>query len=194
MVTYPRWEPATGRKGSRVLRNRLAVVDEHELFRRGVLAVVREDPWLEVVHESHDGPVPEAADVIIASPRGFRDLRPSRPVVVCWGPSDPPLTAPSGWPMAIVERDTVRSDELLGAVRALAAGLRLDGSGSSDALDPRRRHILQLLSEGADTRGISESLYYSERTVKGLIRDIEEQLSARNRVEAVAKGIRLGLI
>jgi DNA-binding CsgD family transcriptional regulator len=37
-------------------------------------------------------------------------------------------------------------------------------------------------------------LCYSERTVKGLIRDIEDRLSARNRVEAVVKGIRLGLI
>jgi DNA-binding CsgD family transcriptional regulator len=45
-----------------------------------------------------------------------------------------------------------------------------------------------------DTRGISASMFYSERTVKGLIRNIEEQLNARNRAEAVAKAIRLGLI
>lgn len=186
--------------GDSVHTKQLAVVDEHEVFRRGVIAILEEDPCLKIIHASADGAPPPASDVVVASPFAFREIEPTYPVVVCWGPSDPPLPPPNGRRVAIVERDLVRSDELVGAVRALAAGLcveRGDGNGElggASGLDRRRRHILKLLSEGADTRGISASLYYSERTVKGLIHDIEEQLSARNRAEAVAKGIRLGLI
>ncbi len=179
-------------------QNRLAVVDEHEVFRRGVVSVLAGDPGGRVIHESADGPVPPSSDVVVASPRAFATIDPAHPVIVCWGPSDPPLAPPNGRPVVIVERDAVRSDELVGAVRALAAGLRLERAPTHHVcagdLDPRRRHILQMLASGADTRRISESMYYSERTVKGLIRDIEEKLSARNRAEAVAKGIRLGLI
>ena len=176
--------------------HRLAVIDEHEVFRRGVLNVLHEDPAIVIIHESDSGGAPADADVIIASPGAFQGMEPGCPVIVCWGPSDPPLTGQLDRALVLVERDTVRCEELLAAVRALAVGLRLENGngGDSDALDLRHRHILQLLAEGADTRGIAESLYYSERTVKGMIRQIEEHLCARNRAQAVAKSIRLGLI
>lgn len=176
--------------------HRLAVVDEHQVFRRGVIDVLQEDSTIEVVHDSDNGRVPEA-DIVIASPVAFQRVQPDCPVMVCWGPSDPPLDGERDHPFALVERDTVRCADLLATVRALAAGLRLqrfNGDGRCDALDARDRHILQMLAEGADTRGIAESLFYSERSVKGMIRDIEERLCARNRAQAVAKGIRLGLI
>lgn len=176
--------------------HQLAVVDEHEVFRRGIVGVLLEDPSIEVIHESGHGPVPTAAEVVIASPGAYRKLESTSPVIVCWGPSDPPIAHQARHSLALVERDTVRCDELLAAVRALAAGLRLEhgNGGVRHTLDPRHRHILQLLSEGADTRGIAESLFYSERSVKGMIRQIEEHLCARNRAQAVAKSIRLGLI
>jgi DNA-binding NarL/FixJ family response regulator len=176
----------------------LAVVDEHEIFRRGVLATLKQDPSLEIVHVGSQGPPPDRADVVIASPTTARDVGTGVPLVVCWGAADPPLWLDDRAPVAMLERDRVRSDELLAAVRALSAGLRVtcNGSGtmSADALDGRSIHILRLLSEGFDTRGISHALHYSERTVKGLIRNIEERIGARNRPEAVARAIRLGLI
>jgi DNA-binding CsgD family transcriptional regulator len=181
-----------------VHKTQLAVVDEHEMFRRGAVSVLAEDPCVEIIHESAGGSPSAAADVVVASPLAFREVNPADPVVVCWGSSDRPLTPPDGRRIAIMDRDRLGSEELGAAVRALAAGLCLDHAGNGhsvpNALDRRRRHILQLLSEGVDTRGISTALFYSERTVKGLIRDIEERLGARNRAEAVAKGIRLGLI
>jgi len=180
-----------------VRTHRLAVIDEHELFRRGVLDLLDEDPTIEIIHESDCGEPPNEADVVIASPEAFQHVESECPVIVCWGPSDPPLSTRHDQRLVLVERDHVRCDELLAAVRALAAGLRLEhtnGGERGDELDLRHRHILQLLSEGADTRGIAQSLYYSERSVKGMIRQIEEHLCARNRAQAVAKSIRLGLI
>ena len=199
-AAQPRLQVTThcrARKGH-VHKKQLAIVDEHEVFRRGVVSVLAEDPCVQIIHESAHGAPPPSSDVVVASPLAFGDIDPSHPVVVCWGSSDRPLAPPNGRRVAIMERDRLRSDELVAAVRALAAGLCLERAGNGQPvpgeLDLRRRHILQLLSQGADTRGISASLFYSERTVKGLIRDIEQQLSARNRAEAVAKGIRLGLI
>jgi DNA-binding NarL/FixJ family response regulator len=184
-------------RGGRAYTKRVAVVDEHDVFRRGVVAILDEDPFLRVVHESAEGPIPEA-DVIVASPRAAGSLQSTLPVLICWGPYDPPFTRPPDCAMAVIERDRLHADELLAVVRALAAGLRVErrhnNHGSADELDSRHRRILQMLAEGADTRCISESLHYSQRTVKGLVRDIEEHLSANNRAEAVAKGIRLGVI
>lgn len=182
--------------GGSVRTHQLAVVDEHEVFRRGIIGVLQQDPAIEIIHESDSGQVPTATDVVIASPGAFQGLEAGCPAIVCWGPSDPPVNK-RGECVTLVERDRVRCEELLAAVRALAAGLRLergDGGLHRAALDPRHRHILHLLSEGADTRGIAESLFYSERSVKGMIRQIEEHLCARNRAQAVAKSIRLGLI
>lgn len=178
-------------------QKRLAVVDEHEMFRRGVVSVLAEDPGIEIIHESANGAAAPMSDVVVTSPRAFGALDPAHPAIVCWGPSDPPLAPPNGRRVVVMERDVLRSDELVGAVRALAAGLRLEGVGNDHRhcdLDQRCRHILQMLSEGADTRSVAASIFYSERTVKGLIRNIEERLSARNRAEAVARAIRLGLI
>jgi DNA-binding NarL/FixJ family response regulator len=61
-------------------------------------------------------------------------------------------------------------------------------------LDDRRLSILRLLAEGADTREISQHLHYSQRTIKGLISSIENELDSRNRTHAVATAIRHGLI
>ena len=58
-------------------------------------------------------------------------------------------------------------------------------------------HVVTLVQgEGqhTPTPSLSRALHYSERTIKSLIHDIAELLGARTRAEAVAKGIRLGLI
>lgn len=174
-----------------------AVIDEHDIFRRGVVAVLREDRWIDVVYAAAEGSPCGDVDVAVVSPAIARKIEVDCPVLVCWGPCDPPLIN-SHRAAAVVERDNLTAENLLGFVWALSTGLRMghntNGSRTDEGFDERGRHILQLLSEGADTRGISESLFYSERTIKGLIRDIEEQLSATNRAEAVAKAIRLGLI
>lgn len=173
---------------------KVAVIDEHEVFRWGIAAILREDPWLDVVYAAADG-APGDVDVIVASPTVMRSLQVNCPVLVCWSPSDPPLSSVTT-AAAVLERDDISAEDLIGTVWALSTGLRVENNGvkAHNAIDTRCRHILRLLSEGADTRGISVSLCYSERTVKGLIRGIEEQLGATNRAEAVAKAIRLGLI
>jgi DNA-binding NarL/FixJ family response regulator len=183
-------------KGGSVRTKRVSVIDEHDVFRYGVVAILQEDPWLDVVHIAAEGAPDVPTDVIVASSVAARNITVHCPMLVWWEPSDPPFghTSPVA---AVVERSDLSAPDLLGHVWALSTGLRLQSTGNCCGpaeIDKRCRHILRLLSEGADTRGISQSLCYSERTVKGLIRDIEERLSATNRAEAVAKAIRQGLI
>lgn len=175
---------------------RVAVVDEHEIFRRGVVTCLAEDPTIVVVADVPAGPLTEEADVVVVSPAATGDL-PELPLVVCGDHEGTRLDVPADLVMAVLPRSTLTPDRLIGAVRAAAAGLRIGGNrGDGDAgrLDPRRLEVLRLLAEGADTLQISRELSYSERTIKSLIQDVERELGARSRAQAVARGIREGLI
>jgi len=179
---------------------RVAVVDEEEIFRRGVVACLADDPLVVVVLAQAHGPLPETVDVAVVSAAALAEERFHCPVVLCrdYFGELPPANA--GRVAAVLPRERLVCEQLLAAVRAAAAGLRVNanddfGSGIEHVhLDPRRREVLRLLAEGADTAAISETLSYSVRTIKSLIYDIERELSATNRAQAVAEAIRQGII
>jgi DNA-binding NarL/FixJ family response regulator len=169
---------------------RVLVVDENEIFRRGVVACLREDDTMEVVEDSKGGQV----DVAVVSARAAQELERECPLVIC---ANVPLPAPCEGKhvLAALPRSTLTHDQLLAAVRGAAAGLVVSRHGVwQPDLDERRLGILRLLAEGADTREISQSLQYSTSTIKGLIASIESELGSRNRTHAVATAIRRGLI
>ena len=92
----------------------------------------------------------------------------------------------------------VTAEQLVVSVRAAAAGLTVSARAATRTpatrLDERRLTVLRLLASGDSTRTISSKLCYSERTIKSLIRDVEYELSANNRAQAVAEAFRQGLI
>ncbi|TML61617.1 MAG: response regulator transcription factor, partial [Actinobacteria bacterium] len=69
-----------------------------------------------------------------------------------------------------------------------------DVQRSAGPLDERRLEVLRLLAAGETTKSISVKLAYSERTIKTVIRDLQNELSARSRAHAVAEAMRQGLI
>jgi DNA-binding NarL/FixJ family response regulator len=80
-------------------------------------------------------------------------------------------------------------------VRAAASGLQVNLlTAPSCDLSPRHLEVLKLLADGAATKQISDRLGYSERTIKHAVSEIMDELGARSRAEAVALGIRRGLI
>lgn len=170
---------------------RVAVIDEHEVFRRGVVASLQEDADIEVV----DGQGPDVDVVVLsAAAAHLNDL--GRPAVVCTGAAAERdgLTGRDNV-MALLPRRTVTPSQLVAAVRAAAAGLRIAAERTEPApMDDRSREVLRMLAEGADTREISQELGYSERTIKATIYDIERDLGARNRAHAVAEAVRQNLI
>ena len=109
---------------------------------------------------------------------------------------------------------TASPKEIHAAIRAAAAGLAslpaavamtvLDGKSNDGArgpvdtgdptLTPREGEILTLLGEGLGNKEIGVRLGISEHTVKTHLGAIYEKLDASNRAEAVATGLRRGLI
>ncbi len=108
---------------------------------------------------------------------------------------------------AVLPRDAAPA-QIRAAVRAAAAGLvvlpatlarsTLNDQPDTTALDggltPREREILALLGEGLVNKEIAVRLSISEHTVKTHLAAIYEKLEASNRAEAVATGLRRGLI
>lgn len=175
-------------------------MDEQEIFRRGIAASLAEDGDLEVVYHAEAGTPPVPVDVAVVSVRAASTEQFDCPLVVCAGAADAPTWTRRSDPgvLCVLSRSALTGEELIAAVRAAAIGLHVnraaEGGEVTVELDSRRIEILRLLSEGADTREISRALRYSERTVKGLIQDIERRLAAQTRAQAVAEGIRRGLI
>jgi DNA-binding CsgD family transcriptional regulator len=172
----------------------VGVFDGSEIFRRGVAACLADDEWLDV---RVVGPVPVETDELdvavvsgeVASRHGL-----ACPLVVCTGHDGAPA-GDDGNVFAVLPRHQLRPEQLVGAVRAAAVGLRIrtpEPVGSR--LNRRSVRVLEMLAEGAGTRDISSSLGYSERTVKGVIADAIRELGARNRSHAVAEAVRRSLV
>ncbi|HZB02806.1 MAG TPA: LuxR C-terminal-related transcriptional regulator [Actinomycetota bacterium] len=66
--------------------------------------------------------------------------------------------------------------------------------GPPTTLTPRMREVLALMAEGKTNREIAYDLGLSPFTVKNYIERIFERLGAMDRVQAVSKGLRQGII
>ena len=176
---------------------RVGVVDEHEIFRRGVVACLAEE-GLRVVLDAPRGPVTEPLDVAVVSAAALASERFDCPLVLCAADGRTGHDTAGNEVLGVLPRSTLTVEQLVATVRAAAAGLRVSGIPSDGRrggrIEGRELEVLRLLAQGAGTREIAESLSYSERTVKTLIQEIGRELGARSRAQAVAEGIRLGII
>ena len=93
--------------------------------------------------------------------------------------------------------------ELLDVIRQVHAGKKrilpeiaaqLAEHMSDEALTGREIEVLQQVANGNRNRDIAELLFISEETVKVHIKHIMEKLGANDRTQAVAIGIRRGII
>jgi len=167
----------------------VGIADEHEMFALGLRTCLAGSPLVQVVAVIDDD-----VDVVIVSPRMAEERRFKCPLVICGDP--PNRLAPGNEVMAVLGRATLTADQLLASIHAAAAGLRVMNSdtAATPRLASRGLEVLALLAAGADTKEIAEQLGYSDRTIKSVIRDVQVTLGAKNRVQAVAEGIRQGLI
>jgi DNA-binding NarL/FixJ family response regulator len=63
-----------------------------------------------------------------------------------------------------------------------------------EALTARESEVLQLISEGLDTRGLADRLVLSQTTVRTHVAAILAKLDAHSRLEAVVKASQLNLL
>lgn len=97
------------------------------------------------------------------------------------------------------------ADQIDAALRAVAAGLSvqmpqtgrfssLDEDEAPSPLTPRELEILIALSEGLSNKAIARRFDISQHTVKFHAESIFRKLGATTRADAVAKGLRRGLV
>jgi DNA-binding NarL/FixJ family response regulator len=100
-------------------------------------------------------------------------------------------------------------DEVVEAVRlasqgdgavspGLAAALLREATSpehmAAASVSAREVEVLQLIAEGASPPEVATKLYISVKTVKNHLSSIYEKLDARDRTQAVLKGLRMGII
>ena len=98
---------------------------------------------------------------------------------------------------------TMPPNELVDVIRQVHAGKRMIPSGiaaylaehySDEQLTPREVDILRQLVGGNRNRDIANKLFIAEETVKSHLKHIMEKLGANDRTQAVAIGVRRGII
>ncbi len=104
---------------------------------------------------------------------------------------------------AVLRRDASPA-ELVAAIEAVAAGLVVlhleavprppKSDAAAEPLTRREREILTLLADGLGNKVIAARLGISDHTVKAHVGAIFDKLHVGTRAEAVALGLRLGLI
>jgi two-component system, NarL family, response regulator YdfI len=163
------------------------------------------------------------ADVLVVDPGGRRPdavvdalaPAPRRPPIVLLAGAAAPGLSPRllrAGVRAVLPQDA-SAVETVAAVEAAAAGLVVlhasavatlgsrasDGRGRAElragpALTGRELEVLAMMAEGIGNRAIAARLGISTHTVKFHIAAILDKLNARTRAEAVAIGMRLGLL
>ena len=196
------------------------IIDEHPVVRQGVSALL-ESTWkgaevakaenLEMALESANGKKP---DVVIVDPwRAGADIgelvkRLSKglgaPIVVFTADGGARLLSEAlkAGVKGYVRKDSPPSD-LIRAIEAARAGEFYVDPGLSSTivleegdrtLSSRQREILQMLADGMQTDAVAKQLGLSTETVRTHTKRILAKLEASTRTQAVAIGIRYGLI
>ena len=212
---------------------RVVLVDDQALFRAGIRMVIDSQPDLEVVGEAGDGQ------------EGLRVIRAVRPDVVLMdirmpvmdGTEATRMIAELGIDTKVLVLTTfdldeyvfaalrngasgfllkdALPDELLGAIRSVAAGDAVVAPSTTkrllthfadllpkatqergkrlEALTEREREVLEEVARGANNQEISQRLYMAEGTVKTHIGRLLSKLDARDRVGLVLIALEEGV-
>ena len=191
----------------------VAIVDDHSVVRIGMKYVIMTDREFKFVGEADDGA--EAVSLVekvhpmpgtggIAALKSVREKFPDQKVVM--------LT------MSDAEEDVYQAITLgargyvikdnspvniIGALKKVMAGelavsdavrSAYEARKSERGLTGREKEILVLVSKGCSNTEIGDILHLSPNTVKNHLKNLFESLGAADRAEAVAIGIRRGLI
>ena len=203
---------------------RVFLLDDHEVVRRGIAATLAAEPDIEVV-----GVASTAADTIAEIERCDPDvavldvrLGDGNGIDVCREISS---NHPSVAPLILTSFDSdralvdaglagaagfvlkqIRSNDLVDAIRAVAAGRRLlddaevrmalrrlrdTEEGRLDELTAQERKIFDLIGEGRTNRQIAAEMYLAEKTVKNYVSNLLAKLGMSRRTEAAALSARI---
>lgn len=212
-TTRPHDSPGT--TGGSCQGIRVAIVDEYPAFARGV-ADALEEAGAEVVFTGSSVPqaleviADRAPDVVLVEPwmrtgdglgliSEATGRNPDINVIALsrlWDPDHVRVAAAAG------ARGHVRKDTALGdlpsVVRFVLSGAEIrpaaDQAGARLALTSREREVIRLLATGLSNTEIAKELAVSDQTVKYHLHNAYRKLGVHNRVGAVHRASRLGLL
>ena len=188
---------------------RVVIAGPDGMLRRGLESLVRGHPGFQlgaVVELLEDIP-PQSSDVIVALGNGLDPVATIVPVVLlCPGVDVTQLRMAwrSGF-RAVLPHDS-SSSQLIAAIEGAATGLMAFRAQDVDefpvetrttepvTLSAREIEVLRLVADGLGNKEISFRLGISEHTVKFHVNSILTRMNAATRAEAVAIGMRQGLI
>ncbi len=202
-------------------RIRVMVVDDHEIVRAGITAVLARETCIEIVAEAGSGaeairlfrqfrPDVTLLDLTMPDMDGVAALRAicaefpgSRCIVltVHSGDEDVHRALAAGARGYLLK--TASSLELIDAVRAVHSGLRrlsavaaqrLAEHPAAAHLTPRELEVLQLLARGFSNNEIASELHVSGSTAKWFVKNILEKLGVRDRTAAVTTALDRGIL
>ncbi len=200
---------------------RVMVVDDHQIVRKGVVALINSEPDLEVVAEAADGR--QAIDLFrqqqpditlmdlrlpalggVDATRAIRQEFPAARIIVLTtfdGDEDIYRALQAGAQGYLLKG--MSYDELLDAIRSVHAGARripgpvaqrLAERVAGQELTARELQVLQLIVRGRSNREISTELAISEATVKSHINSLLSKLGVNDRTQAATSALQRGLV
>jgi DNA-binding NarL/FixJ family response regulator/signal transduction histidine kinase len=193
---------------------RVLVVDDHTMFRDGVVKLLSGEPGLAVVGGAATAKEAVAMAELLRPDVVLLDFDlPDRSGVdvareLCSGAAGPVVLMMSAFVQAVnvsdaldagvhgyLSKDSSR-EELVNAIRAALRGARFfDTTSWSELRSPgsqltrRELEVLQLMAEGETNAAISAELHLAVKTVERIVRTICAKLGCRNRTHAVALGL-----
>ncbi len=203
---------------------RILLVDDHELIRSGLGAVLDMEDDMEVVGTA--GSVAEATasytelapDVVVADLQlqdgtGLDIVRTIRKqsndtgliVLTMHSGDDQIFAAMQAGASGFVGKDAPSAEVVRAARHAfvsprafvcagLVGAMMRRHSGESTNLSEREHDVLLLLADGLGAAAIGEKLFLSESTAKSHIARIYQKLGAANRAQALVTAMRIGLL
>jgi DNA-binding NarL/FixJ family response regulator len=206
------------KKGPRI---RILVADDHYVVRMGVIAIINNQPDMEVVAEAVNGTQaiemfnkhkPDLALLDSRMPlkngvQAAKEIRACQPearllmLTAFDGDEDIFRALESGVQGYILKNST--GEHLIPAIRAVAGGQRwipdpveqrLASRKKFEPLTPRELEVLHELAKGLANKQIADVLNITEHTTKGFLKNILSKLHVADRTEAVTVAIQRGLI
>lgn len=200
---------------------RILVVDDHPLFREGLVHTLGAEDGFEIVAQAEDGKAaldawaavrPHVAIIDISMP-GMNGIETVRRLRTCDADAkllmltssedqEDIIAAIDAGASGYITKGT-RYGDLVAAVREVHDGGRplgeviarkLASRDRGGPLTPRELEVLHLLREGLTFIEIGRRLAITERTARAHVGAIKEKLGATNTAQAVAKGFERGLL
>jgi two-component system nitrate/nitrite response regulator NarL len=201
---------------------RVFIADDHPMYREGVARALEDSGELQVIGQEGDGRAaldeirrltPDVAVLDLRMPgldgleatRRLRDAHPDVRVVILTANEDPDVEAAAvrAGASAYVPKSAA-GEQVVRTVRMVARGhLVMDAAGSAPpsaaaaapiTLSRREHEVLRLISRACSNREIAIELGISVETVKTHLERLYRRLGVSGRTDAVAKGLRAGLI